>query len=104
MTEEQRNSIILQLQDIEERELKVVKFDEGTQTYYSDEEEAKRKVPQPVIMIVPEDTRSLDEVADLLKSRLEGQKELEQKNSKAKHILLKTQTHERKDRWNSNRK
>ena len=100
MTEEQRNSIILQLQDIKEKELKVAKFDEGTQTYYSDEEEAKRKVPQPVTVTAPKDTRSLDEIADSLKNRLKDQKEQEEKTVKTGYVF----SGQRKDRWNSDRR
>lgn len=97
MTQEEKNNIIIQLQDAPNVNSKIAKYDEGTQTYYSDEEIAIKKVPQPIIAAPVTDTRSLNEIASAFKDRLNEQKEV------AQNILQKGYgfSRQRKEKWNS---
>lgn len=97
MTREEKNNIIMQLQDIQNINPKVAKYDEGTQTYYSDEKLAIKKVPQPIIATPVADTRSLDEMTSVLKDRLEEQKEITQNITKKGLVFPEY----RKEKWNS---
>ena len=98
MTLEEKNNIIIQLQDAPNVNSKIAKYDEGTQTYYSDEEIAIKKVPQPIIAApVVTDTRSLDEIASALKDRLNEQKEVAQNIPQKGYGFSR----HRKEKWNS---
>lgn len=87
MTREEKNNIIIQLQDAPNVNSKIAKYDEGTQTYYSDEEIAIKKVPQPIITAPVTDTRSLDEITSAFKDRLNEQKEVAQNISQKGYAL-----------------
>ena len=87
----------MQLQDVQNINPKVAKYDEGTQTYYSDEKLAIKKVPQPITAIPVVDARSLDEMTSALKDRLEEQKEITQNITKKGFAFSEY----RKEKWNS---
>lgn len=75
MTEDERTKIILGLCDTKEKQLAVCKYDEGTQTYYADVEEALRRIPQEgqCVPVKKDDGKTIDEMLSLLGERISEQ-------------------------------